>query len=176
NWRSCRSSSSSSYQIKLLSSLVVAAVGMWATRQRCPSAASYPQPCRRGNRWCPLARPPSASDGRPPGAVAECCTTTLENAHGTEFSEVLYRWHPWFGLRVAVHETVSRSDGIVFRRTLTGGGGHRLELPAWMFDRADCRDAFPLAPTPHVSIAELSAFSDLVRDALRGRTSAAPCG
>ena len=104
------------------------------------------------------------------------CTTKLENAHGTEFREVLYRWHPWFGLRVAVHETVSRSDGIVFRCTLTGGGGHRLELPAWMFDRAACRDSFPLAPAPHVSMAELSALSDLVRDALRRRTSASPCG
>ena len=106
------------------------------------------------------------------------CTTKLENGHGTEFREVLYRWHPWFGLRVAVHEAVSRSDGIVFRCTLTGGG-RRLELPAWMFDRAACRDAFPLATTPHVSVAELSALSDLVRDALRRRTNtstASPCG
>ena len=116
---------------------------------------------------------------RGPGGGARCCTTTLENAHGTEFREVLYRWHPWFGLRVAVDETVSRSDGIVFRCTLTGGGGRRLELPAWMFDRAACRDAFPLATTPHVSVAELSALSDLVRDALRRRTNtstASPCG
>ena len=106
------------------------------------------------------------------------CTTKLENGHGTEFREVLYRWHPWLGLRVAVHEAVSRSDGIVFRCTLTGGG-RRLELPAWMFDRAACRDAFPLATTPHVSVAELSALSDLVRDALRRRTNtstASPCG
>lgn len=101
------------------------------------------------------------------------CTTTLENAHGTEFREVLYRWHPWFGLRVAVHEAVSRSNGIVFRCSLTGGGGgRRLELPAWMFDRAACRDVFPLATTPHVSVAGLCALSDLVRDALTRRTSA----
>ena len=105
-------------------------------------------------------------------AVACNCTTRLENAHGTEFREVLYRWHPWSGRRVAVHETVSRSDGIVFRCTLTGGGGRQLELPAWMFDRAACRDAFPLAAPPHVCVAALCRLSELVRDALRRRTSA----
>ena len=30
------------------------------------------------------------------------CTTRLENTHGTELRELLYRWHPWFGLRVGV--------------------------------------------------------------------------
>jgi len=116
------------------------------------------------------------SAGQDSSVDAGCCTTKLENAHGTEFREVLYSWHPWFGLRVAVHETVSRSDGIVFRCALTGGGGRRLELPAWMFDRAACRDALPLATTPHVSLAGLCALSDLVRDALRSRLSASPCG
>ena len=101
------------------------------------------------------------------------------NAHGTEFREVLYRWHPWFGLRVAVHETVSRLDGIVFRCTLTGGGGRQLELPAWMFDRAACRDCFPLATSPLVSTMGLRALSDLLQDVLRrGATAstASPCG
>lgn len=67
---------------------------------------------------------------------------------------------------MAVHEAVSRSDGVVFRCTLTGGGGRQLELPAWMFDRADCRDCFPLATTPHVTRVALCALADLVRDAL----------
>lgn len=66
--------------------------------------------------------------------TSDVYTTKLRNAHGTEFREVLYRWHPWFGRRVAVHEAVSRSDGIIFRCTLTGGSGRQLELPAWMFD------------------------------------------
>ena len=30
--------------------VVAAAVGMWAMRERCPSAASYPQPCRQARR------------------------------------------------------------------------------------------------------------------------------
>lgn len=82
-----------------------------------------------------------------------------------EFREVLYRWHSWFGLRVAVHETVSRSDGIVFRCTLTGGGGRQLELPAWMFDR----DCFPLATMALVSMAGLRALSDLLGDVLKSK-------
>ena len=41
--------------------------------------------------------------------------TKLENAHGTEFGELLYPWHPWTGLRIGLHESVSKPDGIVFR-------------------------------------------------------------
>src|SRR5665811_2410748 len=67
------------------------------------------------------------------------CTTRLENTHGTEFRELLYRWHPWFGLQVGVHEAIERSDGIVFRCNLSGSDTDRwLEVPAWMFDRSAC--------------------------------------
>lgn len=116
--------------------------------------------------WRSRSRRDRACDGQGSSAAACGCTTKLKNAHGTEFREVLYRWHPWFGLRVAIHETVNRSDGIIFRCTLTGGRGRRLELPAWMFDRAACRDCSPLASTPHVSTAGLRALSDLLRDVL----------
>jgi len=122
--------------------------------------------------WRRRSRLDQACGRQGSSAVSCSCTTRLENAHGTEFREVLYRWHPWFGLRVAVHETVSRSDGLVFRCTLSGGGGRQLELPAWMFDRAACRDCFPLVTTPHVSVAALCKLSELVRDAPRRRTSA----
>jgi len=110
-------------------------------------------------------------------AAGSHCTIGLKNAHGTECREVLYHWHPWFGLRVAVHEAVNRSDGIIFRCTLTGGSGRQLELPAWMFERAACRDCSPPASTPLVSTAGLRALSDLLRDVLwRARaSSASPC-
>jgi hypothetical protein len=79
---------------------------------------------------------------------------------------------------VAVHEAVSRSDGIIFRCTLTGGSGRQLELPAWMFDRAACRDCSPLASTPLVSTAGLRALSGLLHDVLWRATasSASSCG
>lgn len=144
---------------------------------RNPRLSAAPRPVAEQRRSEPHRR--SASDCRVSCADVRCCTTRLKNAHGTEFREVLYRWHPWFGLRVAVDEAVSRSDGVIFRCSLTGGSGRRLELPAWMFDRAACRDCFPLATTPHVSTAGLRALSDLLRDALGRRTTAStasPCG
>ena len=60
-------------------------------------------------------------------AIAEClvrslprCRTKLENAHRTVVFRVLvYPWHPWFGIRVAIHEVVDKADGAVFRGTLS---------------------------------------------------------
>jgi peptidoglycan hydrolase-like protein with peptidoglycan-binding domain len=43
------------------------------------------------------------SSSRAESGVVQCCTTRFENAHGTELRELLYRWHPWFGLRVSIH-------------------------------------------------------------------------
>src|SRR3954447_16505575 len=74
-----------------------------------------------------------------PDAACPRCTTRVENAHGTGVREVLYRWHPWFGLDVHVHAAITKSDGVYFRCTLNGADGARWqELPAWMFDRAAC--------------------------------------
>jgi hypothetical protein len=65
------------------------------------------------------------------------CTTRFENAHGTVYREVLYPWHPWFGLQVCVHEAIKKADDVVFRCTLSGSDGDRwLEVPALdEFDR-----------------------------------------
>jgi hypothetical protein len=68
-------------------------------------------------------------------------TTRFKNAHGTAFRELLYHWHPWFGMRVAIHGAVDKADGVVFCCTLSGSGADRwLELPAWMFGK---RDSYP---------------------------------
>src|SRR5215472_10283781 len=40
------------------------------------------------------------------GAFSQYCTTRLENAHNTEFRELLYPWHPWSGLRIGIHEAI----------------------------------------------------------------------
>jgi hypothetical protein len=31
----------------------------------------------------------------------------------TEAFEVLYRWHPWFGQSVYIHEVIERGDGAI---------------------------------------------------------------
>jgi hypothetical protein len=81
----------------------------------------------------------SALDSQESNAAAPRCTTKLKNAHGTESRELLYRWHPWFGLRVGVHDAIGKSDGIVFRCNLSGSDTDRwLEFRDWTFDRSAC--------------------------------------
>jgi hypothetical protein len=94
-----------------------------------------------------------------PDAIAGDCTTRFQNAHGTEFREVLYSWHPWSGLRVGVHEAIDKSDGIVFRCSLCGSDVDRwLEVPAWMFDRS-ARASMRAAADAHVELAALTALA-----------------
>jgi exodeoxyribonuclease V alpha subunit len=55
-------------------------------------------------------------------------------AHGTEFRELLYPWHPWFGLWVGVHAAIETSGGTVFRCSLSGSDadrfpGHGIVVP-----------------------------------------------
>ena len=110
-------------------------------------------------------RPSRAQDG-----YGCDCTTKLENAHGTGFREVLYRWHPWFGLRACIHGTVDKAGGVVFRCTLSGADAERwLELPAWMFDRAACAGQATLSTSPFVDLAALSTLANLLADVLKAR-------
>src|SRR5215472_7812057 len=107
--------------------------------------------CRRSpeteNEALPNRR---AHVGKVIDAGANDYITKLENAHGTEFGELLYPWHPWTGLRIGLHESVSKPDGIVFRCRLYG---RRLEIPAWMFDRSACARV-RVAADAHVDIGE----------------------
>jgi hypothetical protein len=60
--------------------LAASAVGMWATRLRCPSEAAYLQPSPPP-RFCPCRRatPPSASGCSSPGEGAENCRSSSRN-------------------------------------------------------------------------------------------------
>src|SRR4051795_3785189 len=152
----------------------VAVVGMWARRLRCPSEASCPQPSRRECRSCRRATPPWAPARPEPDAACPRCTTRVENAHGTGVREVLYRWHPWFGLDVRVHAAITKLDGVYFRCTLNGADGARWqELPAWLFDRAACAGPCMLVAEPFVSMTALSALSRLL-DAVGRPSPASP--
>ena len=108
---------------------------------------------------------------RAKSAGASDCTTKLENTHGTEFRELLYSWHPWFGLRVCVHAVVEKSDGVAFRCSVTGSNVDRwLEVPAWMFDRSACSHAGAVTDA-HADLAALTALAGFLRHALNGRVA-----
>ena len=119
-----------------------------------------------------IARPLVPAVYNPKMSVdAWCCTTKLENTHGTEFRELLYPWHPWFGLRVCVHAVVEKSDGVAFRCSVTGSNVDRwLEVPAWMFDRSACSHAGAVTD-PHADLAALTALAGFLRHALNGRVA-----
>ena len=110
-----------------------------------------------------------------PDVVAPRCTRRLENAHGIEFRELLYPWHPWTGLRVGIHEVIERPGGIAFRCDLKASEASRwLEIPAWMIDRSACAKV-RLAAEPHTDLSALVILVALLRD-VRNVRSAAPDG
>ncbi len=111
-----------------------------------------------------------AACNRAMSAAEVRCTTRFKNAHGTVFRELLYPWHPWFGVQVAVHEAIEKADGVVFRCTLSGSDADRwLEVPAWMFERASCPDCAFVTTSPIADMTALSALADLLKQTLKDR-------
>lgn len=97
------------------------------------------------------------------------CTTERQNTHVIDRREVLYRWHPWFGRSVYVHEVIDKPGVTVFRCNLPGSRSDRsLEVPVWMFDRAACAGCRGV-DTAHVGLDTLTVLAELVRDT--GRNS-----
>ena len=97
-----------------------------------------------GDPGCPLpARDASGSDDR----------TQQRNTHSTESRVVRYRWHPWFGQEVWVHQVRrgQRSPGPVLRCGLTPDlDAKAVEIPLWMFDAEAC-GAMWMATAPVVN-------------------------
>jgi hypothetical protein len=85
----------------------------------------------------------------------------------------LYRWHPWYGLAVFVHQAIAKPDDVVFRCTLSGSDAARwLEIPAWMFDRAACAEDSAVTTTPYVGSSALSVLAGILSDVLKAHTTA----
>jgi hypothetical protein len=96
------------------------------------------------------------------GVLKLGCTTQQHNAHRTEEREVFYPWHPWFGLRVFVHDVMTRGSTRTFRCAETADGAARcLEIPEWMFDRVACC-GLAQAESPRVDRAALDRLKALI--------------
>jgi hypothetical protein len=71
---------------------------------------------------------------------------------------------------VAVHEAIEKTDGVVFRCTLSGCDADRwLEVPAWMFERASCPDFAFVTAAPFADMTALSALAGLLEQTLKDR-------
>src|ERR1700692_2558310 len=115
---------------------------------------------------------PTACTVRGDGASLLTERCVRRNAHGIAESELLYPWHPWAGCLVHIHEVVEKAGIEVFRCSLSGqASGRRLEIPAWMFDRA-ARAAWRVGVAPYCCIAVLTALATLLQDVTS--VSAAP--
>jgi hypothetical protein len=80
----------------------------------------------------------------------------------TERRDVLYPWHPWFGLTVHIHQVVEKGLTGTLRCSVDGAGSGRwLELPAWMFDRAICLP-ITVASSPRAHLAALESLRKLL--------------
>ena len=116
---------------------------------------------------------PTGARPKPGSLIGSPFRTQFENTHGTRSCEVLYRWHPWMGVRVFIHAAVQRIDGVVFRCTLSGSDADRwLEVPAWMFDRAACLERATLSAIPCVSALAPSTLAQLLLSVSKARTKA----
>jgi hypothetical protein len=114
-----------------------------------------------------LASPPEprtqpASDSQDWNAAGPRCSSRQHNAHVTERREVLYPWHPWFGMTVHIHQVVEKGLIGTLRCSVDGAASGRwLELPAWMFDRAICLP-ISLASSPRAHLAALESLRNLL--------------
>jgi hypothetical protein len=94
----------------------------------------------------------------------------------TERREVLYPWHPWFGMTVHVHQVVDKGLIGTLRCSVDGAtSGRWLELPAWMFDRAICLP-ISLASLPRVHLAALESLRALLIELRQSSPAIAAAG
>jgi hypothetical protein len=96
------------------------------------------------------------------GAFVSVRRSRQLNTHNTEFREVYYPWHPWFGRTVAVYEVLVKQGQSVCRCGLEERNRLSIEVPAWMFEPAACGRLRVMA-APAVDGEALSALQTLLR-------------
>ena len=96
-------------------------------------------------------------------AAGAGCRSRQLNTHNTEFREVSYPWHPWFGRTVAVYEVLVKQGQSVCRCGLEEERNRlAIEVPTWVFEPAACGRLRVMA-APLVSGDALRALQTLLR-------------
>ena len=103
-----------------------------------------------------------ATDYPHPDDFVRYDTKQQHKPHISNFQEVYYPWHPWYGRSVLIRESVTRRDRVVFRCTIEGDRSQKkLEVPHWMFDQSVCC-GMQLVDTPILKVCELLALKTLL--------------
>jgi hypothetical protein len=109
---------------------------------------------------------------RAQGACVHYYRTQQQNTHITERREVLYPWHPWFGLSIHIHQKIERGRAANFRCSVDGvTTGRSQELPVWMFERVACLSV-RIELSPQVDRTALAGSWSLLREAMNTASSA----
>jgi len=118
-----------------------------------------------------------AIDTRSMNAAAASCRTPRHKTHSTAIGDeaaIAYRWHPWAGRTVHIHEVIERTTGAAARCSLAGATVARVqEIPVWMMDAAACCSA-RLAAEPTVALSALAGLRVLLSEAMLLEAAAAP--
>ena len=77
-----------------------------------------------------------------------------------------YPWHPWAGQNVRLVLSLERASERCFRvDRVVGGKTKRMDIPAWMFDRANCAIMIK-HEVPHVTVSTLCGLGELLRSSV----------
>jgi hypothetical protein len=91
------------------------------------------------------------------------CTTDALDTHKTETRRVLYRWHPLYERELIICGRCNRHGAVMFIcKSDDGALAAPLEVPAWMFDSAECC-RLTAAPCARVDVPALFALQALLR-------------
>src|SRR5215831_5883552 len=98
-----------------------------------------------------------------PGADVPHDRSRQPNTHNTEWRNVCYPWHPWFGRTVAVYEVLAKRGQSLCRCGFEDERSVRsVEIPTWMLEPAACC-RLPMMAVPTVSSDALMALKALLR-------------
>jgi hypothetical protein len=96
-------------------------------------------------------------------AVVRGSTTPRQTEHNTDLT-IHYAWHPWVGQTVQMAMPFDRGPELCFRvDRVEGKKTKRMDIPAWMFDRATCAAMITPQSIPYVTYEMLRRLRDLIR-------------